>query len=250
MNSHNNDKLYQSVPAWPGLALAVFSTAVCAAVIFDLTAPADVARATLREDGPVEMASAGLHLAVALAALVLWIRDRSLFGLLCLASLFMAGREIDLHNAFTTHGVFSLKQYSSAEVSLIEKLVSAAAVAGLVFAFVALTRGVWAEVRRLRRERRPALAALVTLLVVLPVLKILDGLPRNLRDLGLEPGRTLTDMLLAIEEIGELSLPLMTLVIVLQLWRSLAAPAPLGIHSASATAVRWTKPRPTDVSSR
>ena len=237
-NSHDSDKFAQAVPVWPGLALTVFSVAIGAAIVFDLAAPAGLAHATLREDGPVEIASAALHLAAAVVAFVLWLKGRSLFGLLCVASILMAGREIDLHKAFTTHGVFSLKQYSSAAVPLAEKLISAAVVVGLVVAFVVLTRGVWSEVRRLRRERRPALAALVTLLVVLPVLKIIDGLPRNLRDWGHEPGRALTDMLLAVEEIGELSLPLITVVIILQLWRSLATSAPLGIHPASATAWR------------
>lgn len=238
MNFHHDDNFPKALPSWPGLALAVFGVAVCVAVIFDLAAPGSLARATLREDGPVELASAVLHLMVAFVALVLWIKRRSLFGLLCLASIFMAGREIDLHKAFTTHGVFSLKQYSTPTIPLAEKLISAAVVVGLVVAFIALTRGVWSEVRRLRQERRAALVGLISLLAILPVLKIIDGLPRNMREWGMEPGRGLTDMLRAVEEIGEMFLPLITLAIILQLWRSLVTQPSLGIHSASATARR------------
>ncbi|MFN3814621.1 hypothetical protein [Brevundimonas sp.] len=184
----------------------------------------------------MEMASAALHLLVAFVALALWIKQRSLFGLLCLASIFMAGREIDLHKAFTTHGVFSLKQYSSAAVPLMEKLISAAVVVGLVVAFVALTRGVWAEVRRLRHERRAALVGLISLLAILPVLKIIDGLPRYMRDWGLQPSQGLVDLLLSVEEIGELGLPMITLAIILQLWRSHATPPAFHIASSSAKA--------------
>ncbi|MEH6663259.1 MAG: hypothetical protein V7678_00280 [Brevundimonas sp.] len=205
---------------------------------FHVVTPADLASAALVEDGPVEAASAALHLMAAALMLVLWVTRRSLFGLLCLGSIFMAGREIDLHKAFTTHGVFSLKQYSSAAVPAAEKLISAAVVAGLLVALVALTRGVWSEVRRLRRDDRPALAGLITLVAVLPVLKIIDGLPRYMRDWGLQPAEGLTAALLAVEEIGELGLPLITLTVALQLWRGLVAPEPLGIQSASATAWR------------
>ncbi len=202
----------------PFTAPMVIGLAFVAAILFDLVMPIDQARLILREDGPVESVSALVHLGAAVIALAMWFGRRSLYGLLALASVFMASREIDLHKAFTTHGVFSLKQYSSEAVPLAEKLISAGAVIALVVAFFLLTRGVWSEIRRLRARRHPALISLVTLLAALPVLKIIDGLPRMLRDQGVSPAAWLTDMLLAVEEIGEMALPFLTLVILWQLW--------------------------------
>lgn len=88
----------------------------------------------------------------------------------------------------------------------------------LIAALFFLTRGAWSEIRRLRARRHPALISLITLVAALPVLKIVDGLPRMLRDQGISPAAWLTDMLLAVEEIGEMALPFLTLVILWQLW--------------------------------
>lgn len=109
----------------PFTAPIVIGLAVVAAILFDLIMPLDQARLMLRENGPVEGVSALVHLGAATIALGLWFARRSLYGLLALASVFMAGREIDLHKTFTTYGVFSLKQYSSEAAPLVEKLVSA-----------------------------------------------------------------------------------------------------------------------------
>ncbi len=85
-------------------------------VILALILPHDPMERLLQENGPIETASVILHFAVGGVALALWRQGGNLFGLVGLAAFLMGVREMDLHKAFTLHGIFSLKQYSYAEV--------------------------------------------------------------------------------------------------------------------------------------
>lgn len=188
----------------------------------------------LLENGPIETASAVLHFAVAGVALALWRRGGNLFGLVALAAFLMGVREMDLHKAFTTHGIFSLKQYSYVEVPLAEKLLSSIAVLALATPFVIGLRTLRHDLAALRRGHRTALMTLVTLGMVLPALKIIDGLPRMMRGWGLDPSESTLLHLLAVEEIGEMVLPALVALLVFQLWRG-----PLGGRTvARSTSVR------------
>jgi hypothetical protein len=77
-----------------------------------------------------------MFLFVASVAFVMWRKRGALFGFLALAELLMAMRELDVHRAFTTFGVFSTRLYARPDVPLFEKLGAALA----IFAIVALLR--------------------------------------------------------------------------------------------------------------
>ncbi|WP_191061262.1 hypothetical protein [Geminicoccus harenae] len=200
-----------------GLAAAGAVLAVLAALILtSLLAPPETT-ALLIENGPVETLTSLLHFLVALVAFALWWRRGGLFGLVGIGALAMGARELDLDKAFTTHSLFSTKQYFRAEVPLPEKLVAAAVVIGLLVLTVWLVRSSLPALRSLARQKAPAFWSIVTVLVMLPLLKTVDALPRILRENGMELGPAALARLLAIEELGELALPLLAALVLLQL---------------------------------
>ncbi|HWL72203.1 MAG TPA: hypothetical protein VNS22_28005 [Geminicoccus sp.] len=199
------------------LAAAGAVLSVLAALILtSLLAPPE-ATALLVEGGPVETLTAILHFLVAAAAFALWWRRGGLFGLLGIAALAMGARELDLDKAFTTHSVFSTKQYFHPEAPLPEKLLAGAAVVVLLVLAVWLVRISLPALRSLARQKAPAFWSIVTVLATLPLLKTVDALPRILRENGMELGPHALARLMALEEVGELALPLLVALVLVQL---------------------------------
>jgi len=175
----------------------------------------------VQESGPVESVSVGLHLMVAALAATIW-RRAPLAGFVVLASLLMAAREIDLQTAFTHYSVFSTKQYVYAGPGVVERIASAVLVLGLGIAVILL---VWRErltLRALRRLRSPAIGGLVGWVVSGILLKGVDNAPRELNNLGRPAGEVLALQLTAVEELGEMALPVLALILLIQLARSRA----------------------------
>ena len=168
------------------------------------------------ENGPFEMTSVGLHLVVGLSALFLWRKGYAIAGLLSLASLLMAAREVDLHKAFTTYGLFKTRLYVDASVPLIEKLLAGAAVLILLGLIVYMAWKARKDVGLLWRERRGAFFGLISLPVYLIVLKEVDGLPRMLRKAGMALSERGTLVSRSIEEVGETFIPALVLIVLMQ----------------------------------
>jgi hypothetical protein len=200
---------------WLVLASALLAggIAVLAASLMSVS----TAHGILVEGGPVETVSALVQVATALTALWLMRRHRGLFGLIALAAALMAARELDLHHAFTTHGIFSAKEFSRPEVPLAEKLLAGFALALVLAALVWTPILYRREIARLVRERAAAIWGIGTIVLLLPVLKMFDSLPRILRELGMPLGDEGLKYLLALEEIGELAIPFLLCVVMAQL---------------------------------
>lgn len=179
---------------------------------------ADTVKALLKENGPVEVASAVLHFVVAAVAAGFWLRRGGLAGPIAVAALLLGARELDWHHAFTTFGLFNLRQYLRPEVSLVEKLASAGVVVliGTVLA-VSLTRSK-DHIKDLLVRRPPAAYGAVVLLAYLPTLKVLDAIPRWFRQAGSALSETAMKYSRALEEINEMWLPVLVLLFLLQLY--------------------------------
>jgi hypothetical protein len=178
----------------------------------------------LTESGPVETASVALHLLAAGVALAMWRRHGGVAGALAVAEVLMALREMDAHRAFTTYGVFSTKLYARAHVPLMEKILAAIAVLALA---VLVAAAFWAsrrEIRDLHRRRAAAFYGLATLPVVIVALKEIDGLPRMLAKAGVMLSERADAISHSVEELGEMTLPLLTMMLLVQLARA-ARPA-------------------------
>jgi hypothetical protein len=202
---------------WLVLALALLGLA--AALVVASQMPVDTAHPLLVEGGPVEVVTAVLLFAMAGVALVLWWHRGSVFGLLATVAFLMAAREFDLHTAFTTHGIFSTKEFFRPTVPAGEKLLAGAALLALLALVAISIRASWQELRRLWQARSPAVYGLATIVLLLPVLKLFDGLPRMMRGAGAPIGDAGMVCLLALEEVGELMLPVLLVVVMVQLWR-------------------------------
>lgn len=222
---------------WLVLGLALFS--VFAAVLFAaLSTDADAIHA-MREGGPVETISAGLHFTVAALALWLWTRRGGMVGAVGICELLMGLREIDAHKAFTTHGVFSTKQYFRPDVPGMEKVLSLIVVLLVIAAVVGSFWGARRELKALIVRRAPALYGLATLLVTIVALKQVDGGPRMLARIGLPLSDHAYRFSLSIEEIGEMFLPLLALALVIQIARAPSGmPAPFVSDEPADEAVR------------
>lgn len=203
----------------PLLCLAV----LVGAAAFGLLADPHSTGRLLAEGGPVETASVALHLLAASVAFVMWCKRGALFGFLALAELLMAMRELDVHRAFTTFGVFSTRLYARPDVPLFEKLGAALA----IFAIVALLAGLlWrsrSELRLMAAERSPAFRGLVAVAVFTVALKEIDGLPRMLARVGVILSERADTVSHAIEELGEMALPVLVLAVILQHARATSA---------------------------
>ncbi|HBI18659.1 MAG TPA: hypothetical protein DDY79_04915 [Brevundimonas sp.] len=166
------------------------------------------------EAGPVETATVCLYGVVILAALLFWRQGQAIGALVGVAALLMALRELDAHAAFTRFGVFSTRLYARPDVPLAEKIAAATAVALLAVLVIAALRGAWRDLT----GRAPVPAATLAVLVVFGlVLKQIDALPRQLHGLGLPLPEGLLSVSKAVEEIGEMALPLLLALALVQL---------------------------------
>jgi len=213
---------------WLVLGLALLSVFV--AIAFAALSTDDAATHALREGGPIEIISACLHFTVAALALWLWTRRGGMVGALAVSELLMGLREIDAHKAFTTHGVFSTKQYFRPDTPGLEKVISAVIVLLVLAAVVGSFWSARRELKALIARRAAAIYGLVTLLGTIVALKEVDGAPRMLARIGLPLSEHVYRFSLSIEEIGEMFLPLLALAVIIQIARAPSGfPAPFVI---------------------
>lgn len=196
--------------ALPALALIVGCLLV--ALAFSLVL-GEQALALTREGGVIETLTVLLYAGVLVVALVVRARGEVAAGLIALAALLMGLRELDAHKTFTTYGLFKTRLYVSPDVPLTEKLLAGLVVAILLTLLVMAIRSAWRS-RSLQHS-----AASITLLAVGGFgifLKEMDGLPRQLRKMGVALQNDLMAISKAVEETGELGLPLL---LALALWQ-------------------------------
>jgi len=202
------------------LVAAAATVALVFALTFAALASPDTAKRLLSENGVFESLSAVFHFCALGLALLYRRRAPALLGLIAISAFLMGGRELDWHKAFTTHGIFSTKLYFYNTVPLMEKVIAGVFVLTLLTLLVlALVRSRH-DLRRLAAERSPALWGLATLVVILPIIKLIDGLPRMVREAGGALDGGVVRTLLSVEEIGEMALPLLVMLAILQIARA------------------------------
>jgi len=199
--------------------VAMLIALLAAAAFGALNSPVTIAD-LLEEGGGVETASALLHFGAAALALVFWRRARGIFGLMAVCAFLMGARELGWHKAFTTHSLFSTKQYFYDTVPIADKLLAGAvALTLLALLGISLVASI-RDIRRMIADRAPAVAGLATLMVATPLLMVVDTLPRLREDAGLSTSADLDAQFLAVEELGELALPVIVFLVILQVARA------------------------------
>ena len=213
---------------WRWLMPAAFLLVLLASTLFGLAADPAFAGRLLQENGPVEVASIALHLLAAALAFALWMRRGGVCGALGVVSILMALREMDVHRAFTRFGVFTTRLYARPDVPLVEKVLAGAAVLAIT---VLVAAAFWAsrrEILELGRRRAPAGVGLITLPIAVVLLKEVDGLPRMLAKVGVLLSERADTISHSIEELGEMALPLLMMLLLIQVARAPTAAPRLG----------------------
>lgn len=156
-----------------------------------------------REGGVIETLTVLLYGIVLVAGLFMLRRGLQAASLVALLALLMGLREMDAHKAFTAYGVFKTRLYVSPDVPLVEKLIAGLVVLALLALVVLAVRRSW---RALKSRAGLTLLALGGFGVFL---KEVDSIPRQLRNLGVTLDPQMLAVSKAVEEAGELGLPLL-----------------------------------------
>jgi hypothetical protein len=162
------------------------------------------------ENGPVESITVACYFVAALLLALLRppaISPRTAIMLTILLAAFGA-RELDLHKAFTVTSMLRLSFYAS-DAPLLHKAVSLLLLAPVVAAVVGLARRAPCLVHRARRHEAAALTIVVFMLTMV-IAKVADrSVNILLEDLAVAVSPRLSAMVLSLEEVLELSLPLL-----------------------------------------
>lgn len=185
------------------------------ALVFSLTL-GEQALAYTQEGGVIETLTIVFYAVVLVAGLYLLSRGHKTAGLVALLALLMGLREMDAHKAFTTYGVFKTRLYVSPDVPLAEKLIAAVVVIALIAMVVMAIRSSW---RSLKTRHSKAGLTLLGLGGFGLFLKEIDGLPRSMRKAGIELDPQLLSVSKAVEEVGELGLPVLLGLALAQIFR-------------------------------
>lgn len=205
----------------PWLVPAVAFLAACVAVVFGTFNDGQTVRTVLQEGGPIENYSAILDFVAAVVAFWFWRRGSGLFLLIGTCAFLMGGRELDWHHALTSHGIFSTKLYFYPEVPVREKILGAVIVIGMIVGLTWLFLKSRTDLKRLWDLRAPAGFGILAMLIITPTIKFIDAEPRLATEAGAPLTALVTRILLSVEEIGESTLPLLVVIVVLQAIRDL-----------------------------
>lgn len=193
-------------------ALLLYLTGLC---LLAIILPLETTKQLFSETGPFEIGSIVLWLGMAVALVKTrqhW-NTPTWISLTALA-LIAAMREADFQKAFTTEGFMKTNYYYNPYIPLPEKLV-----AGLVFLSILLvaTYALYQGLRYLLHNRLRTFGSvlLAEIFALLFVTKICDRLPSIVKnDYDYVPGETTGKILTALEEGGEMVIPLLCIVAV------------------------------------
>ena len=206
----------QQLGPWLVVAFALVATWV------GLNTPSMVRPAFLQEGGPVENSTIFLYLVSALCVLTLrppaW--SKRDVAAVCVVLLAFAAREADLHIALFGISILKARFYNSIGTPWqIAGALAVLAPLALSLAWLALrSQRVWRAALS-RRRWRAAARTLLAFVLAIVLAKSFDRMPEILHDTGLlrEMPTALRYVLLSLEEILELSLPVLATVALLQL---------------------------------
>lgn len=203
--------MFLPAPWWlrPQTARDVALGAAAAAVLMAVLLPTPLVMSVMAEHGPVEMTTVAFYLVA--AALLMLLRPRTMDTscsiMLSLVLLAFAARELDLHNAFTGTSVLKVSFYTG-QAPLVQKVAAAAIVVPVAGLMVALARRAGHLLQRARRAE-PAAMTVVTFLITLVVSKVADRAVNVLAEYSVDVSPLVAATILSVEEVLELSLPLL-----------------------------------------
>lgn len=197
-------------PWWrqPYFALQFACVTAGAAALFAILATRATVLGVMTEEGPIEWLTARLYF---FAAGSVWlmrsesvpVRVRVMLTIVLLA---FAGREMDLHKAFTGISVLRLSFYFG-EVPIGQRIGSAAVLAPVAVSLLGIARWTGPLVARLRRQEAAAVTV-ATFVGALVLAKIADRTVNVLaEDFSIRIAPRLQGVFLAVEEVLELCLP-------------------------------------------
>jgi hypothetical protein len=195
------------------LGLAIY---LAFAVALAIALPLETAKFIFSEEGPYEIGSILLWLA--LAGTLVYSRKywdfKAWLSFLAL-SLIAAAREADLQKAFTTEGFIKLNYYTNPEIPFGEKIIAGTVLAGLLFiALVAAWRGIRFVIET--RFKTPRGMMVLEMFVILVVTKIFDRLRNILKnDFDFIIPDSIQIVIHGLEESGEMAIPALCIVAIL-----------------------------------
>jgi hypothetical protein len=206
------------------------------AIALGYTLPVERLARLMAENGPVESTTVAFYLVAALLLAVLRpaaVSRRTVFMLTVLLAAFGA-RELDLHKTLTGTSMLRVSFYGG-DAPLLQKTISLLLLAPVVVALVGLARRTPRLLRRVQRGDAAAMT-LAVFAVTLLVSKVADRLVNILlSDLSIPVSPRLSAVVLSLEEILELSLPLLACLAWAQAFRAgteRPAAGSTGLHAA------------------
>ncbi len=189
-------------------------------LVLAIALPASMMKPVFGETGPFELGSIALWLGMTVALLNTrkhW-KTGTWISLAAL-SLIAAMREADFQKAFTTEGFMKTNYYTNPNIPLPEKMLAGAIFLGiLLVAISALYRGM--KFLYQTRLRTFGSLMLAEIFVLLFITKVCDRLPAIVKkDYDYVPGETVSKILTAVEEGGEMMIPLLCIIAILSVGR-------------------------------
>jgi len=211
----------------PYAAAALPLAAMAAAVALWLLLPPEQVMGWLKEGGPVEGPSEILYFVAAAVIGLMPGRPGDARVRLALCVLFAAfgAREMDLHKAFTGTSVLKVSFYVN-DAPMHQHVVAALLVSCVALAVGYLCVQLWRPLWRAWRRHETVATTVVCFLVAMLVSKVLDRSINLLaEDYGVYASASVHALVSALEEILELSLPLIALLGALQYGGASGVPA-------------------------
>ena len=169
----------------------------------------------LQENGPIEWATVlGYFLCVVMIVYQGGIAYIKKYYYIFLLIIFFMLKELDFDARFTTTGMFKLRFFTSSTVPLLEKIIGVMIIVLLLYIiFIILHRHLKDFLINLRKREIISVGVFITC-ALLAVSQSFDGFDRKLKGLGIEVSHQLSIHIQALEEIGELGIPIIILITV------------------------------------
>jgi hypothetical protein len=201
----------------PYAAVLVAVALFLCSLALSLLLPVDAFHHLTSEEGFFEQGSWIGYLVAGAACLLLWRRNRGLYGPSAIVIFAMCARELDWHRRFTTDSVLKSRYYLKVHAPLLEKLLAGTVVLALTATVIyLLVRYRRAFVAALR-ARVPAAVTRATAGLLLLLTKMADRLPGILkRDYATRLPDWAANLDRVIEEPMEFGIPLLFLLAIAQ----------------------------------
>jgi len=209
-------------------------------MIYGALLPEDARQAFVAEWGVIENSTVVLYGIVILGLFAVSRSDPRFFVAIAAVVALVAARELDVHKAFTTGSVTSLRYYTG-DTPLAEKLVVGGIMTGLALFLTSYVGKYVGPFRRRLKCGHGDSCSLLTAIALLSIAQILDSFKRIVPGVSIKGGTMLHFGLRLVEEVFELAVPLILLWAIGQYASSISHGRPFTVDET--TELRSGKPR-------